>query len=45
MNRNEQIAIEHDCARLSYAYCQFIDNDEHENFALTGRERGDEARD
>jgi hypothetical protein len=25
MNRIEQIAIEHDCARLVYGYCQLID--------------------
>jgi hypothetical protein len=25
MNRIEQIAVEHDCARLVYAYCQLID--------------------
>jgi len=25
MNRIDQVAIEHDCARLVYAYCQLID--------------------
>lgn len=32
MTRIEQIAIEHDCARLVYAYCQFIDAYDYDAF-------------
>jgi ketosteroid isomerase-like protein len=40
MNRIDQIAIEHECARLAYSYCHFIDNYDNEAFLQLWAEDG-----